>query len=46
MLIVAKHAEIMLYLQFGKHTSISMKKKTSKWKTHLPYLHVETLKSE
>ena len=34
------------YLQFGKNTSMSMKKKKSKWQTHLPYLHLETLESE
>ena len=34
------------YLQFGKNTSISVEKKTktSKWQTHLPYLHLRTLR--
>ena len=34
------------YLQFDKNTSISIYiyKKTNKWQTHLPYLHLETLR--
>ena len=27
--------------KFGKNTSITMQK-TTKWQTHLPYLHLET----
>ena len=47
MLILTKYAEIMLLL-FTSHlvktdTSITMQQ-TSKWQTHLPYLHLENLR--
>ena len=51
MLILAKRAGIMLLpftynLVKTPHTSISVEKKTktSKWQTHLPYLHLGTLR--
>ena len=34
---------ITFYFKFGKNTSITMQQ-TSKWQTHLPYLHLATLK--
>ena len=41
MLILDENAEIMP--KFGQNTSITMQK-TSKWQTHLPYLHLENLR--
>ena len=32
-----------LYFKFGNDTSITMHQ-TSKWQTHFPYLHPETLR--
>ena len=46
MLILAKNAELMLLLftlNLVKNTSITMQQ-TGKWQTHLPYLHLATLK--
>ena len=40
---ICRNYAFTLYFKFGKNTSITMQQ-TSKWQTHLPWLHLETLR--